>query len=66
MASYLVKESKGQTLSGVAIVLVIAAILLVVVGASINSSGTAMFGAVLLGLAILIGIVGMGIHAFRR
>ena len=66
MASYLVKESKGQTLSGVAIVLVIAAILLVVVGASINSGGTAMFGAVLLGLAIFVGIVGMGIHAFRR
>jgi len=66
MASYLVKESKGQTLSGVAIVLVIAAILLVVIGVATESAGTAMFGAVLLGLAILIGIVGMGIHAFRR
>jgi Na+-transporting methylmalonyl-CoA/oxaloacetate decarboxylase gamma subunit len=66
MASYLVKESKGQTLSGVAIVLVIAAILLVVIGVSTESFGAAVFGAVLLGLAILVGIVGMGIHAFRR
>ncbi|TFD51955.1 hypothetical protein E3T46_07655 [Cryobacterium sp. Hh11] len=61
-----IKESKGQTLSGVAIVLVVAAIVFIAIGVPTENFEMAIFGAIILGLAVLVGIVGMGMHTFRR
>jgi len=66
MAIERMKESKAQTLTGMAIVLVIAAILFIAIGMPTESYGMAIFGAILLGLAMIVGLVGMGIHSFRR
>lgn len=60
------KQTNAQTLAGVAIVLVAAALLFVVIGVSSEQFGTAIFGAILLGLAVLIGVVGIGMNSFRR
>jgi Zn-dependent membrane protease YugP len=61
-----VKQTTGQTLAGVAMVLVVAALLFVVIGLVANTPAAAVFGGVLLGLAVLIGVVGVGMNAFQR
>ena len=66
MAVERVKESKAQTLAGTAIVLVIVAILFVVIGVLTRTFELAVFGGGILGLAIILGLVGMGMSAFRR
>ena len=61
-----IKASKGQTLSGVAIVLVIASIVFFAIGVRTENFEMTIFAAVILGLAVLIGIVGAFVHFIRR
>lgn len=61
-----VKQSPAQTLAGMAVVLVIAALLFVVIGISTDTIPAALFGGGLFGAAVLIGVVGIGMNAFRR
>ena len=66
MAIERMKDSKAQTLTGTSIVLVIAAILFIAIGVPTESYGMAIFGSILLVLALVVGLIGMGMHWFRR
>jgi hypothetical protein len=66
MVNYRTKQTNAQTLSGMAMVLVLVAIAFVVIGVTTGVYEMAIFGAVILGVAVVLGIVGAGMHAFRR
>jgi hypothetical protein len=60
------KMTNAQTLAGIAVVLVVVGILLVVIGMPTGTTGLAIFGGVIIGLAVIVGVVGLGMNAFRR
>jgi hypothetical protein len=61
-----VKMSNAQVLAAMAGGFVVLAILFITAGMSTETSELAAFGGVLLGVGVLAGLIGAGMHAFRR